>query len=161
MRWLAFRMAYHTGKESLEKQRWEKAEISLKQSLLQIPFHPDATLALAQALWGLGKKEEARSHLSEFLSRQGNFAPAFVLEGRWLCEEKKVEQASKELEKAVSVDPKNIEAWYELGRIYVQLDLQADAFRAFKKVAYADPFIAPFELSLLEEKLQNAGNPNA
>jgi tetratricopeptide (TPR) repeat protein len=52
--------------------------------------------------------------------------------------------AQRDLEKAVQIDPKFAEAWYQLGK--VQQKKQQDALPSFQKAVAADPqFVSPYE----------------
>jgi tetratricopeptide (TPR) repeat protein len=58
---------------------------------------------------------------------------------------RKTESARRHLEKAVSIDPKFAEAWYQLGRLE-ETDKPQDALTALQKAAAADPaFISPYQ----------------
>ncbi len=53
-----------------------------------------------------------------------------------------LDNAKKDLEKAVKIDPQFAEAWYQLGKIY-EVQQPQDAFDAFSKAAAADPQFSP------------------
>jgi tetratricopeptide (TPR) repeat protein len=53
--------------------------------------------------------------------------------------------AERDLEKAVQLDPKFADAWYQLGKLQ-QADKAADALSSYQKAVAADPkFISPYE----------------
>ncbi len=56
------------------------------------------------------------------------------------------EAAEKDLEKAVQIDPKFAEAWYELGKMQQANNKYPDALSSYQKAAAADPkFVSPYE----------------
>lgn len=64
---------------------------------------------------------------------------------------KKIEEAQKELEKAVQVYPKYATAWFELGRLAEQQNKVEDARKAYGEALAADPkFVSPYlQLALM------------
>lgn len=161
MKWLEFRLAYLSGKEFLEKKEWQKAESRLQEAVALAPWHPEATLLLAEALWGLGKKEEAGQWIDLLLQHTPSLSSAYFLLGKFCVEEKAYEKGRDYFTAAASLDEKNIEIWYELGKVYLKLNQREEALSAFYKVTRMDPFIAPSQLAVLQEKLESKANNKA
>jgi regulator of sirC expression with transglutaminase-like and TPR domain len=61
------------------------------------------------------------------------------LHGRGLFFQKKIREAAEELERAVELDPEMVEAYYELGGVYLLLKQNAPASRALKRFLELSP----------------------
>lgn len=60
--------------------------------------------------------------------------------------DKNIDGAQHDLQKAVQIDPKFADAWYELGKMEQHNNKLPDALAAYQKAAAADPkFISPYE----------------
>jgi len=154
MGWFDFRLAYFPGEDALRKEKWEKARMHLEKALQINPASTEAACDLATALWSLGKKEEARKQINDFLQKFPQ-SLGFLTLGRFLSEENQLDAAHEAFQKAVSLDPKNLDAHYELGKVLLQLNEPEKVFEIFHKVTLNDPFITPFALSRLQEKLRD------
>lgn len=152
MRWLSYRLAYFPGKDALDKKKYAEAEEQLTKAAEAFPIHPDAGLALAEARWRLGKKDEARKLIDLILEKDPEYPPAHYLSGIFSGEEGDLQSARASFEKALEGDPKNSEAWYELGKVLARANETGRALHAFRLVAEADPFITAYRLSILKEK---------
>ncbi len=140
MKWLSFRLNYFPGKDALEKKEWIKAEASLEKAVQIFPAHSEAVLSLAQAKWNLNKKEEAFHLIEPLLEHSSDSTAAYFLMGRFSLEEKQTDKACEYFKKAVESNPKNIEAWYELARIYLKLNETAKSIEALDQVTQQEPF---------------------
>jgi tetratricopeptide (TPR) repeat protein len=79
----------------------------------------------------------------------------------WL--EKNTEGAEHDLDKAVQIDPKFADAWYQLGKMQQANNKYPDALSSYQKAVAADPkFVSPYEriaeLSALDKKWQDVAN---
>jgi len=157
MRWLSFRLAYFYGKDAATNKKWAKAESHLQEALQYFPRHPQASLALAEALWNQGKKEAARQQIHSLEESEPGLSPVSYLLGLFSKEEGNLEQARTYLEEAVLRDSKNIEAWYELGKIYIGLSETEKALQALEQVTRVDPFITRSRFLELKEKVKVSG----
>lgn len=64
------------------------------------------------------------------------------------------ERARRHLEVATRLNPRNVEAWYQLGKTYGVLGKVSDAGQAYNKAIQADPYHAPslYELGMIAEQ---------
>jgi len=157
MNWISFRVSFHTGKDLLEKKQFQKAAENLERAVSIRPEDLEASLLLARAKFGLGEKDAAKNLVFNLIQQAPSLgAPYFCLAG-FLRDEHDVEGAIEQYEKTVVLDPKNEEAWYELGKLSLRVNRPERALEAFQEVTTVDPFITPYQLSLLQEKLKLSG----
>ena len=81
----------------------------------------------------------------------------------WL--DKNVDGAEQDLQKAVQIDPKFADAWYQLGKLQ-QIKSSPDALNSYEKAVAADPkFVSPYqriaEQAALQKKWQDVANATA
>jgi tetratricopeptide (TPR) repeat protein len=77
--------------------------------------------------------------------------------GMQAAKKNKLDDASKDFEKAVELYPEHAEAWYELGRLQVEREDVAGARQSFGAALKSDPkFMGPYlQLSMLSMKERN------
>ncbi len=81
----------------------------------------------------------------------------------WL--DKNIDGAERDLQKAVQIDPKFADAWYQLGKLQ-QIKNSQDALNSYEKAVAADPkFVSPYqriaEQAALQKKWQDVANATA
>lgn len=143
MSWLSFRLAYFRGVEALRKEDWVKAESFFRKALQIRPLHPETILQLAQTLQNLKMESEARALIDNLIQSHPNLSEPYFLLG--------------DFEKAVSLDPKNSNAWHELGKTALLNQDFKKALLAFRKAVEIDPFLLPQQLHKLEELVGRNG----
>jgi tetratricopeptide (TPR) repeat protein len=83
--------------------------------------------------------------------------------GRTLAQERKLDEARKEYEKAVQIAPRFASAWFELGLVHQMQNHPADARKAYGESLLADPrFVKPYRqmavLAFDEQKWEEVVN---
>lgn len=152
MKWLFFRLAYFSGKEAAGKKKWEQAYTHLQRALKIKPSSPEAAIALAEAEWNCGKKEEACQRLEPLLQSQPDSAETLVLLGQFRVETGNLSQAKDHLQKAANLSP-SPEIWHSLGKCYVKSQNMPEAFQAFRVAVKMNPWLAQETLNAVESAI--------
>jgi len=151
MNWLQFRAQYGYAKEALEKKEWEKAKFHFEKALSISPSKADALLGLAEAHVNLNEKNAAVKILETLIQDEPDFAYPYFMLGKILNEKEKFDQC-------LALEPKNAEAWHELGKLYLHTNDQKNAIQAFSKATLLEPWICISRLEDVRNRLR-ASNP--
>lgn len=102
-----------------------------------IEFHPAYLLPRLNLaiLYGMERRDEAEEMLAEVLRLQGDFAPAFFLQGRLASRANENEKALRLYQQAARADPGFYKARYNAGILELELGRPADAERTFEELS--------------------------
>lgn len=136
---------YYLGRARYFLDRFEDALTALRQSQASDSRQPPgrALTAIAQALEGLGRAEEAEAGFRQALEAAPRSAESHTKYGLFLVRQGRAAAAVGSLEKAAQLDPTAREAPLELGRALYQLGRLEQALPHLRRAAKLDPKSAP------------------
>ncbi|HEY2584461.1 MAG TPA: tetratricopeptide repeat protein [Tepidisphaeraceae bacterium] len=105
----------------------KEAVESYRQSLRVGGPNKWCCLNLANALWGLGKRDAALERCRQAVEIDGEYVDAWVNLGAWLGELERHEEACAALRHALAVDPDDLRARYNLARSLEELGREQEA----------------------------------
>lgn len=126
-------LSYAVGAVYFLQNKYPEAESSLKHSLQQQPGQVAASYYLGLTYSATGQEELAVSVFRDLLARYPDHAPSYVQLGSILVKQHSYEEAEKNLERAVSLDPGSVQAHYQLGVLFRRLGRNTDSEREFAK----------------------------
>lgn len=103
------------------------------------PGHPPILLRMAQIERDKGKFDDAAGHLREAVKSEPSNQDAHLELGRLLYERNDVNGAIAETEKVLELNPKHVDALYNMGAIYANLGDTARAKSYWSRAVAADP----------------------
>jgi tetratricopeptide (TPR) repeat protein len=106
---------YSLGAVDFLQGNYDQAESSLKQSLKMEPDQVAASYYLALTYNAVGQDAQSIIVFRELLRRHPDHAPSYVKLGSILASQHQYDQAQPLLERAVALDPKSVQAHYQLG----------------------------------------------
>jgi tetratricopeptide (TPR) repeat protein len=115
----------------------ERAKAS-QSSRPAVPSEYQISIALARAYLGLKQYDRAWSNLESARIEDANSSEAFMYRGVYFLQQKKFKEAIADLDKAISLDPKNAYAYYYIGDAYFDTgkpDKTVEAFKMFLQLA--------------------------
>ena len=117
-----WQVASRTQERAVQPQAVVKdnPEHELKELAVQLqkkPGHAPILMRIAQIEHDQGKLEDASGHLSEVLKNELGNADTHVELGRVLYEKGDPEAGIAETEKALAINPRHVEALYNLGAV--------------------------------------------
>jgi tetratricopeptide (TPR) repeat protein len=162
----SFRMSTHNGKLLVRQARGEvsahqmertwglidKAENFIargnSEEALQVlreaevttsgPLQPSVELTLADALYHLGREEEALKKVDSALHQNKDMPQAVQFRGVILCGLQRFEECIRAQEEYMKVVGDDASAWYWIGRSYEGLGKREDALKAYRRGADCD-----------------------
>jgi choline-sulfatase len=120
---------YELGLALFETGDWQNAAPQFEVAVAHAPRWADAQFSLASVYARIDRVPEAMDHLRTTLELNPDHFRANLLRGRILALQGDAAAALPNLEKAVSLDPKSIEAHQFLADAYSQLGQDANAAR--------------------------------
>ncbi|MDQ3281983.1 MAG: tetratricopeptide repeat protein [Acidobacteriota bacterium] len=123
------------AKANVRAKNYQKAVDAAKKALEVDPDDSDMWGVLQQAYTGLGDKANAA-----IAAKKAPANPASLFnEAARLINDGKDAEAAASLQRAVEVDAKFAQAWYELGMVYVRTSKNAEAREALSKYLELEP----------------------
>jgi tetratricopeptide (TPR) repeat protein len=122
---------YAIGAVYYLESKFTEAESLLKQSLATQPGQIAAAYYLALTYDAMGDDERAIPTFQNLLKRNPQHAPSYVKLGGILVRQHQYEEAQRDLEQAVSLDPKSVEAHYQLGVVLRRMGKSAESETQF------------------------------
>lgn len=111
----------------------------LEVDLQKKPGHPPVLIRMAQLERDQGKLDDALKHLREAVQSEPSNQDAHLELGRVLYERNDVGGSIAETEKVLSLNPKQIDALYNLGAIYANLGNPQRARSYWSRAVAIDP----------------------
>jgi tetratricopeptide (TPR) repeat protein len=112
---------YSLGAVHFLQGNYDEAESSLKQSLKIQPDQVAASYYLALTYDALGQDAQSVEVFRDLLRHHPDHAPSYVKLGSILASQHQYDQALPLLERAVALDPKSVQAHYQLGLLLRRL----------------------------------------
>jgi len=112
---------------------------ALQQELEQKPGHAPILLRMAQISSELGKRADAISYLQQLVKADPKSVDGHLELGRLLYENKDVEGSLRETLKILDINPKQVDALYNLGAIYANLNNAQLARTYWNRAVASDP----------------------
>jgi tetratricopeptide (TPR) repeat protein len=113
--------------------------VALSEELKKTPKHTPVLLRMAQLARELGRLPEAVQHLREAVASEPRNAEAHLELGRALFESADIEGAILETKRVLEIDTKHVDALYNLGAIYGNMNRDDLARAYWEKAVAADP----------------------
>lgn len=107
-----------------------RAEVELTRIAAAMPGDPRPLTARAQARFGLGKLDEAISDVGAAIALKDS-SEARALRGRYLGTARRFDEAARDLEQAVALDPANGNAWVILSAVQLNRGDDVESAWAF------------------------------
>ena len=144
---------YGLGQAALSKRSYADAARYLEKALALAPESNRLHYALAMAYRGLGKLDQAQSHLAlsgtvgvrvsdplvDGLQVLVKGARLHLIRGRVALEARRFSEAADQFRKAIAAEPNNLPAHINLGATLTQTGDQAGAIAEFKEALRLDP----------------------
>lgn len=123
---------YNKGRAHEELDDFKKAEDSFKRALKQEPKNTQILLSLSNLYHNNDKPELALMYADHAVSVSGAPSMAYFLKARSMHKLGNVKEAIREYNTAIKMSPKNGQAYYYRGLLYVATDQTANACKDFK-----------------------------
>ena len=114
---------------------YDAALAALRTAVDLDPAKPVIRLDLARVLAESGRAGEARVQYETLLKMQPDFGPALTGLGAIYAGERELEQAQAALRRAIQIDPGDVQARFNLARVYEQQGMVAEAKTEYQQVA--------------------------
>ena len=124
-------LMYAIGAVYYLESKFTEAESLLKQSLATQPNQTGAAYYLALTYDAMGDDEHAIPTFQNLLKSNPQHAPSYVKLGGILVRQHQYEEAQRNLEQAVSLDPNSVEAHYQLGVVLRRVGKSAESETQF------------------------------
>lgn len=111
--------------------KFNEAEASLKQSLAAQPDQVAAAYYLALTYNAIGDDDRAIPIFRDVIKKNPQHVPSYVKLGGILVRQHEYEEAQRDLEQALSLDPDSVEAHYQLGLVLRRLGKSAESETQF------------------------------
>ena len=118
---------YAVGAVYFLQGKFTEAEASLRQSLLTQPDQVAASYYLGLTYDAVGDDDRAVPVFRDLLKSHPQHAPSYVKLGGILLREHQYDEAQRDLEQAISLDPGSVEAHYQLGLLLRRLGKTAES----------------------------------
>ena len=112
---------------------------ALEQELAKKPGHPPILIRMAQISGELGKASDAISYLQQLLKADPGNVDGRLELSRLLYETNDVQGSLRETLKILETNPKQVDALYNLGAIYANLNNAALARTYWSRAVSSDP----------------------
>ena len=133
--------------------------IALQEDLKKKPEHPPILFRMAQLATQMGKPADAISYLQRLLKVDAGNTEARLELGRLLYQNNDVQGALRETSKILEANPKQVDALYNLGAIYANLNQPAVARSLWNRAVASAPSSGSGKLAA--EGLQKLGSQAA
>jgi superkiller protein 3 len=124
-------LMYAIGAVYYLESKFTEAESLLEQSLATQPQQISAAYYLALTYDAMGDDDRAIPTFRNLLKSNPQHAPSFVKLGGILVRQHQYEEAQRDLEQAVSLDPTSVEAHYQLGVVLRRMGKSAESETQF------------------------------
>jgi tetratricopeptide (TPR) repeat protein len=124
-------LMYAIGAVYYLESKFTEAESLLKQSLATQPDQTGAAYYLALTYDAVGDDERAIPIFQNLLKSNPQHAPSYVKLGGILVRQHQYEEAQRDLEQAVHLDPSSVEAHYQLGVVLRRVGKSAESETQF------------------------------
>ena len=111
--------------------KYTEAESSLKQSLEAQPDQVAASYYLGLTYNAIGDDGKAIPIFRDLIQSHPQHVPSYVKLGGILVREHQYEEAQRDLERAVALDPNSVEAHYQLGLLLRRVGKTAESESQF------------------------------
>jgi len=118
---------YAIGSVYYLQGKYSEAEASLKRSLREQADQVAASYYLALTYEAIGQENQAISVFRNLLKDHPEHAPSYVKLGSILLRQHQYDEAQQRLERAVALDPRSVEAHYQLGLLLHRLGKIAES----------------------------------
>lgn len=141
------------------EQDYDRAVEVLKRGLELDPRMPSAAAMLGMSYYSLGDEDKAEPYLEKALKTNPADDQAEMVLAHVLLNERKLEEAVAHLRSVAASAPKNQEAWYLLGKTYMQLsqnalaktnEIDPDSVIAHQLAGEIDESMHNYDLALAE-----------
>jgi tetratricopeptide (TPR) repeat protein len=112
---------------------------ALEEELAKKPEHPPILLRMAQISSDLGKPADAISYLQRLVKADPKNVDGRLELGRLLYENNDVQGSMRETSKILELNPKQVDALYNMGAIYANLNNSATARAYWNRAVASDP----------------------
>jgi Tfp pilus assembly protein PilF len=113
---------------------WKASEESFKTAIALGPKHPMMRLYYAAFLWGRGRGEEALSQL-RVMRELDPLSPTGLMSGRVYVSMRRPDEAIRDLNETLELDPRSDLSLQLLGHAYLQKGMNDEAIDAFRRAA--------------------------
>jgi tetratricopeptide (TPR) repeat protein len=120
-------LLYAVGAVEYLQGKYPEAESSLKQSLKTQPDQVAASYYLALTYDAVGQPDQSVAVFRGLLRRHPEHAPSCVKLGSILLRQHEYDEAQKILERAISLDPRSVQAHHQLGLLLRRLGKTAES----------------------------------
>ncbi|HKV80976.1 MAG TPA: tetratricopeptide repeat protein [Candidatus Sulfotelmatobacter sp.] len=124
-------LMYAIGAVYYLQGKFNDAEASLKQSLAAQPNQVAAAYYLALTYNAIGDDDRAIPIFRDLIKKNPQHVPSYVKLGGILVRQHEYEEAQRDLEQALSLDPDSVEAHYQLGLVLRRLGKSAESETQF------------------------------
>ncbi len=142
------RLLYYIGLRLNGQGRFSEAESNLRMAAALDPHAPRVRDEWARALLGVGQTTAAFGQLREFAGTHPDSAPAHFLLGKFYFTNHSMKRAAEEMQRTVTLDPKNAPAWAFLSQAAAQLAMADRALEAAQRAVALAPQDAGYRLLL-------------
>lgn len=122
---------YAVGAVYYLQNKYSEAEASLKKSLATQPKQIPAAYYLALTYDAIGDDERAIPIFRDLIKDNPEHVPSYVKLGGILVRQHQYEEAERDLQRAVSLDPNSVEGHYQLGLVLRRLGKAAESETQF------------------------------
>jgi tetratricopeptide (TPR) repeat protein len=122
---------YAVGAVYFLQNKYTEAEASLKKSLTAQPEQIAAAYYLALTYDAVGDDDRAIPVFRDLIKNNPEHVPSYVKLGGILVRQHQYEEAERDLERAVSLDPNSVEGHYQLGLVLRRLGKAAESETQF------------------------------
>ncbi len=120
-------VTYALGSVYYLQGKYSEAEASLTQSLHAKPDQVAASYYLALTYDAVGQDDQAVQMLRDLVKSHKDHAPSYTKLATILIRRHQYEEARQDLERAIALDPKSVEAHYQLGLLLRRLGETAES----------------------------------
>ena len=113
---------------------WKAAEESFKAAILFDPKYPQIRLAYAAFLWGRSRGEEALAQL-RVMRELDPLSPTGLISGRVYVSSRRPDEAIRDLQETLELNPRSDLALQLLGHAYLQKKMNDEAIDVFRRAA--------------------------
>lgn len=124
-------LMYAIGAVYYLQSKFNEAEASLKQSLEAQPNQVAPAYYLALTYNAIGDDDRAIPIFRDLIKKNPQHVPSYVKLGGILVRQHEYEEAQRDLEQALSLDPNSVEAHYQLGLVLRRLGKSAESETQF------------------------------
>lgn len=123
----------------LEQKRYDDAEIALRQMLGDEPANAEVLVLLALCLKEKGDINEAEQAVKQAIAANASYDPAYYVYSALLFRNQKIDEARKQLDIAISINPFHAEYFGMMAQIHLVRKQFLQAFETARKGLAIDP----------------------